>query len=268
MDPVFETHAILSYALGVDRSYLLTHPEEEINPEKEALILRYLDQRSGGKPFQYITGVQEFMGLDFQVNEHVLIPRRETERLVETVIDIVKRRCDLDGEKFELLDMCCGSGAIGLSLAKFLPVKMTLVDISRNALSVAKKNAYDFKIENNVTFIESNLFAKIPKGIAFDGIISNPPYIPDQEIEVLQKEVKDHEPMLALAGGADGLDFYRKIIDVAPDYLSEGGFLALEIGWDQGDVIKAPLAAEFQGVEVIKDYNGKDRIVIGYKKVL
>ena len=232
-----------------------------------------IDRRSKGEPLQYIVGKQEFMGLDFKVNPSVLIPRQDTETLVEDAISLIKEGKIREEEKikkkknWEVLDLCCGSGAIGVSIAKLCPgTKVTLSDVSGDAIAVAKENAALNGLEKTVEFAEGDLFApfkKIFKKKTFDLIISNPPYINSDVIPTLQTEVKDFEPVSALDGGEDGLDFYRRIIEEAPDFLKKGGCLMMEIGYDQKDrIIKLLEETErFENIEGYKDLAGLDRIV-------
>ena len=212
-----------------------------------------IEKRSAHIPLQHITGEQEFMGLPFYVNEYVLVPRQDTECLVELAMDYVK------GKK--VLDMCTGSGCIAVSLMLLgKTLECHAVDVSKEALEVAKRN-----IERNhavVTLVESNLFEKVTE--EYDVIVSNPPYIPPKVIEELSEEVKEHEPRLALDGGEDGLDFYRRITRECKEYLSESGFLFYEIGCEQAaDVMKIMQNEGFCEVKCQKDYAGNDRVVYG-----
>lgn len=233
-------------------------------------FVRCIKLRSERIPLQQITHHQEFMGLDFLVNEHVLIPRQDTESLVETVLEDLKRRqseWDItdrpEGETkvLGILDMCAGSGCIGISLERLspVPVKVLGADISEDALKVAKENGDRLGCERYQT-VKTDLFERIEG--TFEMIVSNPPYIPSEVIETLDSEVKDHEPRLALDGEADGLAFYRRIAVGAPRYLVAGGKIYLEIGYDQGDAVSALLHnAGFGDVKVIRDLAGLDRVV-------
>lgn len=231
-----------------------------------------LDRRSSGEPLQYITGTQDFMGLEFHVNEKVLIPRQDTETLVEDAMSVIaegKLRGTAVLEKpkkeWEILDLCCGSGAIGISLAKLCAgVRVTCADISKDALSVAKENAA--KLGVKVTLQEGNLLMPFKgrfKNKRFDMIISNPPYIKTSVIPTLQREVRDHEPMMALDGGANGLDFYKGILVDAADCLKKDGVILFEIGHDQKDSVCSMLEEKehFKGVTCLQDLAGRDRIV-------
>ena len=221
-------------------------------------ILRYSKQLETNMPLDYILGESEFYGYKFKVNKSVLIPRPETELLVESALSLIK-------EEDKVLDLCTGSGAIAVTISKKLSRKVTAVDISLEALSVAKSNALSNGAD--VDFIESDLFNNVED--TFDVIVSNPPYIRTKEIDTLDKSVKDFEPRLALDGGESGLDMYVKIIDNLDKVLNENGTVLFECGYDQAEFIKNMLTS-FETVEIRKDYNGIERIIIakGYKKCL
>jgi len=216
---------------------------------------RVVDLRAKRIPLQHILGTQEFMGLDFYVNENVLVPRQDTEVLVEQALKVLK-----DGDS--VLDLCTGSGCILISLLKLGPLlNGTGVDISKEALQVAEKNGSRHDV--HARFIESNLFSNVDK--KFDCIISNPPYIPTKYIQGLMPEVKEHDPYIALDGKEDGLWFYRRITEKAPEYLYHGGYLMYEIGIDQGEAVSAMLEqAGFVDIQIRKDYSGNDRVVMGH----
>lgn len=210
-----------------------------------------------GKPLQYITNQQEFMKLNFYVDENVLVPRPDTEILVEEVIEIVKKQ-----KKEQILDLCTGSGAIGISIAKYVASSnVVLADISKEALQVAKKNAKQNGVEKQITLIQSNLFEKIQT--TFDIIVSNPPYIRSKVIKTLQKEVQQ-QPQIALDGGEDGIFFYRDIIKKAKQYLNPNGYLCLEIGYDQKESVIGLLeeSNQYQEIENKKDLSENDRVII------
>lgn len=235
---------------------------------------KLLDIRSSGVPLQHITGIQDFMGLEFMVNEHVLIPRQDTETLVEDAIDVIKKN-ELRGEAlsikakkdYDVLDLCCGSGAIGVSLAALCDnVKVTCSDLSQDALDVAKKNASKLAASKKITFANGNLLMPFKgrfKNKRFDMIISNPPYIKTSVIPTLQKEVRDHEPMMALDGGVTGLDCYKRIIDDAADCLKKEGVLMFEIGHDQREEVCALIeeTGKFENITALQDLAHRDRIV-------
>ena len=248
---------LLSYVLKKDKVYLTINSDTALTDTEYAEFTKYIEQIIDGKPLQYITQKQEFMGIDFFVNEDVLIPQPDTEILVETVLDICKK---YDKQSLRMLDLCTGSGAIAISLSKILNTQVFASDVSTKALKVAEKN----NVMNNtkVEFIESNLFEKI-NGEKFDVIVSNPPYIKNEEIKLLSKQVQN-EPYIALAGGEDGLDFYRKIIDEAYKHINKNGYLCLEIGYDQKeDLIKLIKQNEnYEYENCIKDLSNNDRCII------
>lgn len=248
---------LLSYVLKKDKVYLTINSDTALTDTEYAEFTKYIEQIIDGKPLQYITQKQEFMGMEFFMNENVLIPQPDTEILVETVLDICKR---YGKQSLRILDLCTGSGAIAISLSKILNTQVFASDISTKALKVAEKN----NVLNNskVEFIESNLFEQI-NGEKFDIIVSNPPYIKNEEIKSLSKQVQN-EPYIALAGGEDGLDFYRKIIDEAYKHINKNGYLCLEIGYDQKeDLIKLIKQNEnYEYENCIKDLSNNDRCII------
>ncbi len=248
---------LLSYVLKKDKVYLTINSDTALTDTEYAEFTKYIEQIIDGKPLQYITQKQEFMGMEFFVNEDVLIPQPDTEILVETVLDICKR---YSNQSLRILDLCTGSGAIAISLSKILNTQVFASDVSTKALEVAEKN----NVLNNskVEFIESNLFEQI-NGEKFDIIVSNPPYIKNEEIKLLSKQVQN-EPYIALAGGEDGLDFYRKIIDEAYKHINKNGYLCLEIGYDQKeDLIKLIKQNEnYEYENCIKDLSNNDRCII------
>lgn len=248
---------LLEWCTGVSRSHYLAYPDEIISHDQEEQYRASLVKRERRIPMQQITGEQEFMGLSFYVNEHVLIPRQDTEILVEETAKFLR-----DGMQF--LDLCTGSGCILLSLLHLKPgVEGTGVDLSPEALKVAEKNRE--RLGAKAALIQSDLFDKIES--AFDVIVSNPPYIKRAEIETLMDEVRLHEPYMALDGHEDGLYFYRKIAEEAPKYLRAGGGLFLEIGCDQGACVAELLRQQgFADVKVVKDLAGLDRVVEGFNR--
>lgn len=258
-DAQIDAWALLEEVCGCDRTYYFIHMEEEIPAEKEAEYKEKIQLRANRIPLQHITGKAYFWGLEFFVNEYVLIPRFDTEVLVEAVLQKLK------GNE-RILDMCTGSGCILLSLlSEKKGCTGVGADISKDALAVAKKNANDLQIQ--ATFVETDLFEHITE--KYDIIVSNPPYIPTKVIETLEAEVKLHDPMLALDGMEDGLYFYRKIIEQAGSFLNEGGSLCFEIGHDQGVAVSELMRdAGYEDVVVIKDLSGLDRVVTGGKPCL
>ena len=255
MDAELEARLLLEFICHTDRNALYAHGDQEIEDEKMHDFLQLIEKRAVHIPLQHLTGEQNFMGLDFLVNEHVLIPRQDTEILVEEIMRDLH-----DG--IRILDMCTGSGCILLSLLHYSnDCSGVGVDVSEDALAVARQNA-DRLAEKQVVFIQSDLFEKVEG--SFDLIVSNPPYIRSQEIAGLMPEVREHEPHLALDGKDDGLHFYREIIKGAMPHLKRGGQLFFEIGYDQGEAVQALLAANgYTEIAVVKDYAGLDRVVYG-----
>ena len=229
----------------------------EVEPEILTEYERVLEKRAEHIPLQYITGEQEFMGMKFKVNSNVLIPRQDTEVLVEEVLK------ELEPD-MEVLDLCTGSGCILLSILKNAPtVRGTGSDVSKQAILVAKENAKLHGLE--AEWVRGNLFDNVSG--CFDVIVSNPPYIPQGQIPALMPEVQLFEPLQALDGGEDGLDFYRKIAALAPDYLKEGGLLFFEIGCDQAEDVERIMEEQgFAELSVVKDLAGLDRVVWGRLK--
>ena len=257
---------LFSHAFSMERSSYFLHADEAVPKEKqeqEEEFGRLLRLRGERIPLQQLLRSQEFMGLSFFVNEHVLIPRQDTETLVERVLEDekqgrIRRRA---GHPLRILDLCTGSGCIGISLAEYLKdVQVTLSDISSDALAVAEENIRRLGKEAVCRTVRSDLFESLEGG--FDVIVSNPPYIKSAEIETLEPEVRDHEPRLALDGSADGLLLYRRIGAEAPEYLTENGRIYLEIGWDQGAAVSEILTENgFTETEIIRDLPGLDRVV-------
>ena len=261
-----DAETLLLYLEKADRTFLYVHRNDATDEYRADAYFGLIDRRAAGEPLQYILGSQEFMGLNFAVNPSVLIPRQDTETLVELALKRV-------GEKkrsLSILDMCCGSGAIAVSMAHFLPkAKITACDISPEALEVARGNAARNGLNGRIEFRESDLFfmTKRKKTVrikdSFDIILSNPPYIPTQDIDTLQTEVRDHEPIKALDGGSDGLDFYRRIAEDAFGSLKKDGLMFLEIGCDQAEAVTSLLsgAGYYSEIEVHKDLTGLDRVI-------
>ena len=262
-----DARLLLEFVCGTDRNTLLVHGDRDVTPQEEADYIMLLHKRESRYPLQQLTGVQNFMGLDFCVNEHVLIPRQDTEILVEEVLQNLH-----DG--MHILDMCTGSGCILISLLHYSNNCTGVgADISAEALEVAKKNAArllegeirsipDMDGVHEIELIKSDLFENITG--QFDMIVSNPPYIQTSVIDTLMPEVRDHEPRLALDGSEDGLLFYRKIVQESVIYLKQGGMLFFEIGYDQGEAVSQLMEQSgFLEVRVIKDYGGLDRVVYG-----
>ena len=255
-DADVDARLLLEYVCHTDRNALLVHGDRAVEELSFFCYKKYIEKRAERIPLQQLLHEQEFMGLSFYVNEHVLIPRQDTEILVEEVM-----REPYDGAR--ILDLCTGSGCILLSILKYVYGSSGVgVDISDGALRVAGANSEALGID--ATFIKSDMFESIPRDERFDIIVSNPPYIKSNVIETLMSEVKDYEPMSALDGSADGLRFYRIIADRAPEFLNKGGMLFVEIGYDQGEEVSALITeAGFTDVQVIKDLSGLDRVVSG-----
>lgn len=254
-DAILKVRMLLLYELQIQNEYLAVHLEEEASLEIAQNFEKHLEELIAGKPIQYITNSQEFFGLDFYIDENVLIPQPDTEILVEEIIEICKYREDAP----KILDICTGSGAIAVTLAKQIKVEMVASDISSKALEIAEKNAKRHGV--NIELTQSDMFEKINQ--KFDMIVSNPPYIETKTIESLSPEVKN-EPQIALDGGEDGLKFYRVLAQKAKDYLKENGVLAVEIGYNQREsVLEIFRNAGFCDIYAKQDLAGKDRIVVG-----
>ena len=252
-DPIYETRRILSFLLNKDLSYLVAHDSELLDSTVEERYFEILDKRKNGMPIQYILGEEDFYGRSFKVLKDVLIPRQDTEISVETLLKIIK-----NNKINNMLEIGCGTGIVSISVDLETKVDVTAVDISQKAIENTKINKE--KIGSTITVLKSDLFSNIKN--KFDIIYSNPPYIKSDEIEKLQVEVRKHEPRLALDGGEDGLHFYRKIIEKAPEYLNDRGYLVFEIGHDEAKDICALMEDNFD-VEVIKDLSKLDRVVVG-----
>ena len=256
-DAKIDAWYLLQMACKIDRNFYYLHEEDELTAEQQSEYESTVHKRAEHVPLQYIIGEQEFMGLKFKVNSNVLIPRQDTETLVEEALRVVE-------PGMRVLDLCTGSGCIIISLAKNVAdISCTGSDISKQALLVAKENAKANEVE--VEWERSDLFENISG--TFDLIVSNPPYIPTGEIPGLMPEVRDFEPVDALDGKEDGLYFYRIITEKSPEYLTSDGYLYFEIGYDQGEAVSAMMRqCGYTQVEVIKDLAGNDRVVKGRKK--
>lgn len=256
-----DARLLLEYVCKTDRNTLLAHGEREVCEAEYERYKGLLIERAGHIPLQHLTGEQEFMGLTFIVNNKVLVPRQDTEILVEEVLRNLH-----DGMR--ILDMCTGSGCILLSLLQYSNDCVGMgADLSGEALETARENyrrLREARPQMEADFIESDLFAEIPKQERYEIIVSNPPYIRTGVIETLMPEVRDHEPVMALDGKEDGLFFYREITGRAGAYLTRGGMLFYEIGYDQAaDVCKIMEEEGFREIEVVKDFAGLDRVVYG-----
>ncbi|PBI37543.1 peptide chain release factor N(5)-glutamine methyltransferase [Clostridioides difficile] len=260
--PRLDTELLLQKTLGVDRLYIHLNLNKELTEEQKTKFIGFAEERLNGRPIAYIVENREFMGLDFFVKEGVLIPRPDTETLVEEIIEICREKKDVS-----ILDIGTGSGAITISLAKYIEnSKIMSFDVSEIALEIAKKNSIINEVGEKIKYINSDLFTAISdSNIKFDIIVSNPPYIKKQDIETLHKQVKDYEPYNALEGGEDGLDFYRRITEQGKKYLNKRGILAYEVGHNQAeDVINIMKSNGYKKIYTKKDIQGIDRVVIGY----
>ncbi|MDI6729695.1 MAG: peptide chain release factor N(5)-glutamine methyltransferase [Thermodesulfovibrionales bacterium] len=263
-DAAKEAEILITEALHIDKSELYSgslEVSDETSRHIDSLALR----RAEGEPIQYIIGHVDFYGMKINVGRGVLIPRPETELLVEETIKILHSCIMHYASRITILDLCTGSGCIAIALAKHLPdADVYGIDKSDTAIHYATRNATENDVRN-VHFIKGDLFEPVGK-MAFDCIVSNPPYIKTADIQGLQREIKDYEPVDALNGGEDGLDFYRRIFENAHKFLKENGIIILEIGHDQADdVEKIAMNAGFKNVTFIKDYAGIKRIFIGRK---
>ena len=261
-EATLDARLLLEAVCGTNRNDLLVHGEQSVTPEAEEKYLGWIGQRAERIPLQQLTGEQDFMGLTFAVNEHVLIPRQDTEILVEEVLKELH-----DGMR--VLDMCTGSGCILLSLLHYSNACEGLgVDLSADALEVAEQNAetlLDAANADRVHFLQSDLFDKVEG--KFEIIVSNPPYIRTEVIETLSEEVRAHEPYQALDGKEDGLYFYREIVRKSGSYLKPGGHLLFEIGYDQAEAVSMLMQTQgYEEIEVIRDLAGLDRVVKGKRK--
>lgn len=267
MDAKRDAELLLMFLMNESGNFLFTHKNHGTDESHADAYFELVDRRAGREPLQYIVGSQEFMGLKFKVDRSVLIPRQDTETLVELALERSREK----KANISILDMCCGSGAIGISMAHFLPkAKITACDISDEALEIARINAAENGVEKRMEFIKSDMFNTInkrdkekPLKGRFDMILCNPPYIPSDIVVKLQKEIREYEPLVALNGGEDGLDFYRIIASDAQRNLKVGGLLMMEIGHDQADEVTGLLkeTGKYGDIRVDKDLPGMDRVV-------
>lgn len=259
--PRLDAEVLLSHILGRERIYLYVHFDEPLEPAELARYREAIKQRVQRVPVAYIIGEKEFMGLTFKVTADTLVPRPDTEILVQAAVERLRAR----GDAPRFADIGTGSGAICLSILHFLPkAQADTVDISPAARAVAEENAAALGASDRVTFHTGDLLAPLA-GQCYDAILSNPPYIPDGDIAALAPEVRLKEPRTALAGGKDGLDFYRRLTADAPAHLKDGGFLAVEVGIHQAAPVAALAVPSFSRTEILKDYAGIERVVIAWK---
>lgn len=258
---ILDTQLLLGKVLGKDKLHLITNKEEEVSKFKEREFYSLIEKRKNKMPISYILKTTEFMGLDLHVEEGVLIPRGDTEILVEETLKFMD-----EDKEYEVCDLCCGSGAIGISIAHFREnTKVDLIDYYDVPEKVTKRNIVKQKLSNRAKFIKSDLLNEvINQQKKYDILVSNPPYIKEEVIDTLMEDVKDYEPHTALSGGNDGLDFYRRIVDDSDKILKENGILAFEIGHDQGEEVSNLMIEKgYKNVRVVKDLAGLDRVVIG-----
>lgn len=261
--PSLETQMMIAKVIEKDRLYIMLNLEEDIDESKVEIIKTMIDKRKNSYPLQYILGEREFWGMDFKVSEGVLIPRQDTEILIEETLKKLKdnkHKSNLKG-----FEIGVGSGIISITLLKEIEtLTMIGVDINDKAIELTKANALKHEVSDRLCILNSNLFEKINKENQFDFIISNPPYIETKVIDSLQEDIKQHEPKLALDGGEDGLDFYRAIIEQSKSYISPEGFIAFEIGYNQAEAVEKIFVENgYPNVTIAKDLAGFDRVVIG-----
>lgn len=261
----YEAWVLMEWKLGVTRADYFMNPETEIDTEQQKRLEEVLRKREARAPLQYLMETCQFMGFDFYVDERVLIPRQDTEILVEQALSFLKKDREA-GRPVKVLDLCTGSGCIGISVKLFCPeAEVVLSDVSPGALAVARRNARALGAE--VSFIEGSLFENIMED--YDYILSNPPYIPAKDMEGLMPEVRRHEPQLALDGGEDGLYFYREICREAGRHLRPGGRLIFEIGMEQGEDLKRLMRGQnMEEIRIEKDLAGLDRVALGRRPLL
>jgi release factor glutamine methyltransferase len=254
-----DAETLLMHTLGVNKAWLLAHASDEIAKERAKCYAEFVQRRFLGEPIQYITGEAEFYGLPFRVTPDVLIPRPETEHLVEQVIALAT-----EFSRPRIVDVGTGSGAIAIALARHLPdARITTIDVSEKALYVARENAARNAVSERVRLLAGDLLEPV-SGEQFDLVVSNPPYVPDGDRESLSVEVREFEPALALFAGADGLEVYRRLIPAAYAALAPGGHILLEIGYGQAEQVRALLVASgFEGIHFIPDLQGIPRVACG-----
>lgn len=258
---MIDSQLLLCKVLKRDKMFIMINKDYKLSEEEENQFFSLVTLRKGKMPVKYILNKCEFMGIDFYIEEGVLIPRPDTEILVEWSIEVIK-----NNKLKNVCDLCCGSGVIGLSVASYCEdVNVSLYDISETALRVTEKNIKGLELEERTKVYYSDLLQRAKEDDRkFDILLSNPPYIAKKEMETLMEDVKNYEPHLALCGGEDGLDFYIKIIENSKQVLSEHAYIGFEIGYDQGKSVSQLLKKEgFENVKILKDLSGLDRVVVG-----
>lgn len=256
-----DSQLILGKVLNKEKIYLMINSDEKVEQEKKDEFFKLIDKRMKNMPVRYILGEVDFMGLDFYIEEGVLIPRSDTEVLVEEVLKLIG-----ENKELKVCDLCSGSGAIGISLAHYRKnISVDLIDFYEKPEKISKKNILRNNLEGRITFIKSDLLKEPIKDLKkYDIIVSNPPYIKEDVIETLMKDVKNYEPRTALSGGDSGLIFYERIVSESKKTLKKDGILAFEIGYDQGDSVSNIMKNNcYIDVKVVKDLAGLDRVVIG-----
>jgi len=256
--PRLNAETLLMFVLGVNRAYLYAHPERELNSDEQTRYNEVIGQRASGIPSQYITGHQEFWGLDFLVSPAVLIPRPETEHLVETVLELAK-----GFDRPRIVDVGTGSGCVALALAHELKnAQVYAVDLSSEALEIARANAARLQVDKRVRFLQSNVLDAFAGRDDFDFVVSNPPYVGLNEVDKVQRSVFEHEPRMAVFAGEHGLDVIRPLIQQAHAVLKPGGWLAVEIGYSMRDAVLAPLSSTlWEQPTVVPDLQGIPRVI-------
>ncbi|HAK37501.1 MAG TPA: peptide chain release factor N(5)-glutamine methyltransferase [Nitrospina sp.] len=268
--PRMEAEVLLAGALGFGREEIYRRPERILNEDEKSVSRDFVGRRVRREPVAHILGHREFWSLDFKITPDVLIPRPETETLIETLLKLqAKLNAEAStGQVRRLLDIGTGSGIIAVVAAREITdCRVTATDLSPDALVVARENADTHDVSDQINFIQGDLFAEVPETL-YDFIVSNPPYIETKRLPDLMPDVRNFEPTAALDGGVDGLDFYRRIISKASDYLKEGGGLVFEIGETQAEAVSRLFCAEdkYETVNVTKDYSGYDRVVFARKR--
>ncbi len=261
-NPRLNAELLLAHSIGLSKEQLYIHLHEPMEKETEERWEAFVQRRVSGEPLQYILGRQEFWSIDLKVDPRVLIPRPETEHLVEEALSILIKISSLKIPS--VLELGTGSGAIAIALAKELPVLcMTATDLSMEALEVARENAKRAEVSHLIGFVRGDLLSPFRQGEVFDLILSNPPYLSEEEMEGLPREVRQHEPIIALQGGRNGLEFYRRVIPQIPSYLKRGGWLLLEVGHTQARRVSELMekVSSFGEIGIVRDLAGMERVV-------
>jgi release factor glutamine methyltransferase len=256
-----EAGSLLSFILGKNRTFLISHAEDEIDENSLIRFREFVERRAGGEPLQYITGVQDFYGREFRVTNDVLIPRPETELLVEAALQIAGEA----GEAPFICDVGTGSGCIAVTLlCEIVNARAVAIDTSPAALEIARLNAQNLSVADRALFVESDCFNSLDsRENEFDFIVSNPPYVAEKALKGLQREVRDHEPLLALSPGGDGLSVIRRLIDDGPAFIKPNGYMLMEIGFDQGEAVERLINDSAWSLREIRpDLQGIPRIMV------